>query len=163
MNSQRSWNWAGISLSGYGAHGTTPASVVEADGSGHQPVCRGGLAVASVPWLGRLAHLTPCSPGMRSRTASPARNRLTLTAERSTIRAMLPRLAPPRCSVIRTSGRSTNGLRLMTSSSMTSKPAPPRWPDVMACRSATSSTRPPRAVLIRTTPGHHRQLGSPIR
>ena len=48
---------------------------------------------------------------MRSRTGLPARNRRILAAERSTMRRVLPLLAPARCNVTRTCGRSAKGLR----------------------------------------------------
>ena len=63
-----------------------------------------------------------------------------------------PTTPPPRCGVTITAGRSAKGLRPSVSCSSTSNAAPRRCSRTMARRSAASSTRPPRAVLMRYEP-----------
>jgi hypothetical protein len=59
----------------------------------------------------------------------------------------------PRCGVTMTLSNSNSGESVHGSVAKTSMPAPATWPLLMACASACSSTRPPRAALTHRTPG----------
>ncbi len=86
-------------------------------------------------------------------TKSPASARMTCSAMVTPALSWASAVDAPRWGATTTEDSSNSGDSVVGSLAKTSRPAPWTWPDRMASARASSSTMPPRAVLMMRRPG----------
>ena len=103
----------------------------------------------------------PRSPRPRPRRSPRTERTRPINARRTISATVVPALScaslvlAPRCGVTTTESSANSGESVVGSVAKTSSAAPPRWPLSIALARASSSTMPPRAVLIEPRPLLH--------